>query len=83
MLYKLKWRAHGTGPLTPEKYDAEKQAKALARELLAAHGNTVVIDVWNEDETWQIVSPAGVAALMVPLSRTTVKARPCCLSGAT
>jgi hypothetical protein len=61
MRYKLKWRAHGTGPLTPEEFDTEDQAKARTRELLAAHGTAVVIDVWNEDETWQIVAPAGVA----------------------
>ena len=61
MRYKLKWRADGTGPLTPETFDTEDQAKSRARELLAAQGTAVVIDVWNEDETWQIVTPAGVA----------------------
>ena len=61
MRYKLKWRAHGTEPLTPETFDTEDQAKARARELLAAQGTAVVIDVWNDDETWQIVTPAGVA----------------------
>lgn len=60
MRYKLKWRADGTGPLTPETFDTEDQAKSRARELLAAQGTAVVIDVWNEDETWQIVTPAGV-----------------------
>ena len=61
MRYKLEWRADGTGPLTPETFDTEDQAKSRARELLAAQGTAVVIDVWNEDETWQIVTPAGVA----------------------
>jgi hypothetical protein len=61
MRYKLKWRADGAGPLTPETFDTEDQAKVRARELLAAQGTAVVIDVWNEDETWQIVTPAGVA----------------------
>jgi hypothetical protein len=60
MRYKLKWRADGTGPLAPETFDAEDHAKARARELLAAQGAAVVIDIWNEDETWQIVTPAGV-----------------------
>jgi hypothetical protein len=61
MRYKLKWRADSRGPLAPETFDTEGQAKARARELLAAQGPAVVIDVWNEEETWQIVSPAGVA----------------------
>jgi hypothetical protein len=61
MRYKLKWRADRTGQLTPETFDTEDPAKSRARELLAAQGTAVVIDVWNEDETWQIVTPAGVA----------------------
>ena len=61
MRYKLKWRAGGTGPLALETFDTEDQAEARARELTAAQGAAVVIDIWNEEETWQIVSPAGVA----------------------
>ena len=61
MTCKLKWRVNGTGPLTPETFKDNEQAKARARELIAAHGQSIAVDVWNDDETWQIVTPAGVA----------------------
>ena len=61
MACKLKWRVDSAGPLSPETFDNDKQAKARARELLALHGQSVTIDVWNDDETWQIVTAAGVA----------------------
>jgi hypothetical protein len=60
MRYKVKWRAGGEGPLAPEIFDTEEQAKERVRRLLAEHRDHVVVDVWNEQETWQIVSPAGV-----------------------
>jgi len=60
MACKLKWRVNGTGPLKPESFNSDDRAKARARELLAQHGASVTMDVWNEDETWQIVTPAGV-----------------------
>jgi hypothetical protein len=61
MPYKIKWRVDGSGPLHPQTFATEEQAKAAARKLLADHGHHVTIDVWNDDETWQIITPAGVA----------------------
>ena len=61
MQYKVKWRVAGDGPLAPEVFASEAEAKARARQLLGEHGARVTIDVWNGEETWQIVSPAGVA----------------------
>lgn len=60
MRYKVKWRAAGEEPLSPEVFDSDVPAKARARELLVKYGSRVVIDVWNEDETWQIIAPPGV-----------------------
>jgi hypothetical protein len=57
--FKVKWRREGQGPLAPEVFESEDQAKERVRQLLAEHQG-VVVDVWNEEETWQIVSPAGV-----------------------
>lgn len=59
MRFKVKWRTEGEGPLAPEVFESEDQAKERVRQLLAEH-HGVVVDVWNEEETWQIVSPAGV-----------------------
>ena len=61
MRYKVKWRAGGDGPLAPEVFEILEEAKARVRYLLANHPGAS-IDVWNEDETWQIVTPAGVEA---------------------
>jgi len=60
MRYKVKWRADGEGPLSPEIFETDTLAKARARELLAKYGTRLVIDIWNEDETWQIIAPPGV-----------------------
>jgi hypothetical protein len=61
MRYKVKWRAGSDGPLAPEVLETLEEAKARVRHLLANHPGAL-IDVWNEDETWQIVAPAGVEA---------------------
>jgi hypothetical protein len=61
MNYKVKWRAAGEEPLQPQVLENVEAAKRRVRELLAAHSQRVTIDVWNEDETWQIVTPAGLA----------------------
>lgn len=61
MRYKVKWRADGEEPLQPEAFDSEDAAKARTRELLAKYASRVTIGIWNEDETWQIVTQAGVA----------------------
>ena len=61
MRYKVKWRADGTGPLRPETFDSFDAAKERVRSLLASHGSQASIEVWNEDETWQIISPTGAA----------------------
>jgi hypothetical protein len=60
MSYKLKWRANGKEPLQPETFEDFSAAKERARLLLAEHGISATIEVWNADETWQIVSPTGV-----------------------
>lgn len=61
MRYKVKWRAGGQEPLQPEVFNSEGEAKVRARQLLEQYGDRATIDIWNEDETWQMVSPAGVA----------------------
>jgi len=61
MRFKVKWRVRDQGPLAPEMFETEDAAKERVRQLLAEHRDQVIVDVWNEQETWQIVSPAGVA----------------------
>jgi hypothetical protein len=61
MRYKVKWKSGDEGPLAPELFDTEDGAKGRVRQLLNQHHDRLVADVWNEDETWQIVSPAGIA----------------------
>jgi hypothetical protein len=58
--FRVKWRARGEEPLRPEEFMLESEAKARARELLVKYGSDATIDVWNDDETWQIVAPYGV-----------------------
>jgi hypothetical protein len=60
MRYKVKWRAGGEEPLSPEIFESEAPAKARVRELLGKYGTRITIDVWNEDETWQIIAPPGI-----------------------
>ena len=62
MRYKVKWWADGAGPLQPEVFDSFETAKERIRNLLASHGSQASIEVWNEDETWQVVTPNGVEA---------------------
>jgi len=62
MRYKVKWRVGDEGPLAPELFENEDAAKERARRLIQCNGENLIIDVWNEDETWQIVTGAGVAA---------------------
>ena len=59
MRYKVKWWADGAGPLQPETFDSSDTAKERVRNLLVSHAS---IEVWNEDETWQVVTPNGVEA---------------------
>ena len=59
MRYKVKWWADGAGPLEPETFDSSDTAKERVCNLLASHAS---IEVWNEDETWQIITPNGVEA---------------------
>ena len=59
MRYKLKWRAAGEGPLSPEVFNSVEDARKRGRELIARYHRQLVADVWNEDETWQVVTPAG------------------------
>ena len=60
MRYKLIWRVDDGFPASPEAFDGDEAAKARAKELLAKYRTRVKIDVWNEDQTWRIVTPAGV-----------------------
>lgn len=59
MKYKVKWRAGNAGPLSPELVENAEAAKRRARELILKHGEKVQIEIWNEDETWQVVTAAG------------------------
>ena len=59
MRYKVKWKVDGTGPLQPETIDSFEAAQKRVRDVIAQHGSRISIEVWNEDETWQIVSSAG------------------------
>ena len=59
MKYKIKWRVGGSGPLLPELVESAASAKRRARELFFEHGETIQIEIWNEDETWQVVTTAG------------------------
>ena len=61
MRYKVKWKSGGQGPLMPEIFDTEGAAKERVRQLVNQHPRHLEVDVWNEDETWQIVTPAGIA----------------------
>jgi len=61
MRYKVKRRVDGDGPLSPELFESETHAKGRARELLVKHGARITIDIWNEDETWQVIAPPGVS----------------------
>lgn len=60
MRYKVKWRSESEQPLQPEVFDSEDTAKARTRELLTKYGSRMAIEIWNEDETWRIVTPAGI-----------------------
>lgn len=60
MRYKVKWKTATDRPLLPELVDSAEQAKERTRELLRLHQDAKV-EIWNEEETWQVVSPAGVA----------------------
>jgi len=60
MVYTVKWRVAETSALQPETFKTFDAAKERVRNLLAAHGGQAAIEVWNEDETWQIVSSSGV-----------------------
>src|SRR4051794_16272953 len=60
MGYMVKWRAAENQPLQPELLQNFDAAKKRVRELLDKYGNEAAVEVWNEDETWQIVSASGV-----------------------
>ena len=60
MRYKLIRRVDDGFPASPEAFDGDEAAKSRARELLVKYRSRVKIDVWNEDQTWRIVTPAGV-----------------------
>jgi hypothetical protein len=61
MPYKVLWRVDPRSPLRPEVCDDIEQARSRARELCRHYGSRVRIEVWDEDETWQVVSAAGIA----------------------
>ena len=48
-----------SGPLSPELVESAEAAKRRARELFFTHGEKVQVEIWNEDETWQVVTAAG------------------------
>jgi hypothetical protein len=62
MRYKVKWKAGGAGTrCSPRCSIPLKPPRERIRNLLASHGSQASIEVWNEDETWQIISPTGAA----------------------
>ena len=61
MRYCVKWRLSDEGSRAPEICDSEDHAKLRARELIQQYSDRLIIDIWNEDETWQIVASPGVA----------------------
>jgi hypothetical protein len=55
--YKINWKT-GTGRnIVSEAFDTFEGAKARGRELLVRHDN-LIASVWDEEETWQVVTPA-------------------------
>jgi hypothetical protein len=56
----VKWRAGAEQPLQTETFGTTEEAKARMRELLAKDPMRVMIELWNADETWQIVTPTGI-----------------------
>jgi hypothetical protein len=61
MRYKVKWRLGKEGPLSPELVETVDEAKKRVRDLIKEHGDRVTVEVWDEEENWQVVTPAGVA----------------------
>ena len=59
MKYRVKWRVADSGPLSPELIESAEAAKRRVRELFLKHGEEVQVEIWNEDETWQVVTTAG------------------------
>ena len=59
MKYKIKWRVSGSGPLSPELLESADAAKRRTRELFFENGEKVEVEIWNEEETWQVVTAAG------------------------
>jgi hypothetical protein len=61
MRYKIKWRAGGEEPVAPEPFDGDEPAKARVRELIEKYGERATIEVWNDEETWRIITAARIA----------------------
>ena len=61
MRYKIRWRAGGQEPVVPDLFEDDRSAKAHVRDLCQKYGDQLTVEVWNEDETWRIVTPAGIA----------------------
>jgi len=45
MRYKIKWRANGDEPLSPEVWDGDALANARTRELLSKYGDSMTIEI--------------------------------------
>ncbi len=56
--YKINWRTQGAAMIVSEAFGSFEAAKRRGRDLLAQHEG-LVASVWNDDETWQVVTPAG------------------------
>ena len=59
MKYMVKWRISASDPLSPELVESAEAAKRRVRDLQLRHGEKVQVEIWNEDETWQVVTTAG------------------------
>jgi hypothetical protein len=51
-----------TGPLQPETFESIDATKQRVRQLIAQHGSRASIEIWNEDERWQVISSAVLAS---------------------
>jgi hypothetical protein len=60
MRYRVKWRDTKEHPLVPEPCESADEAKERSRALLQKFGPACTIEIWNEDESWQVVSSAGI-----------------------
>lgn len=62
MRCKVKWRTDKTVQFEIESFENTELAKKRARDIITAKTGQATVELWNESETWQIVSAAGAEA---------------------